>query len=115
MKLAFILFTIAFIIIVVGTVAKARKLDNLHKRIEHMRHRLDRALLQRAACALGIARSGVLDPASSLLLEEAALEALHAVDAPGRHGERSLVESNLSQVIKATAAYPGRLGVGLHA
>ena len=82
---------------------QARKLDSLHKRIDQMQHNLDRALLQRAACALGIARAGILDPASSILLEEAALEALHASRVGRGSSQRAVVESNLSQVITATA------------
>ena len=45
----------------------ASRLDRLHHRVETTWGNLDAALHQRSGIALEIARSGVLDPASSVL------------------------------------------------
>ena len=50
----------------------ATRLDRLHHRVETTWANLDAALQQRAGIALEIARSGVLDPASSVILSTAA-------------------------------------------
>lgn len=72
----------------------ATRLDRLHHRVETTWGNLDAALQQRAGIALEIARAGVLDPASSVILSNAAHAALTA---PANN--RSDAEADLSEVI----------------
>lgn len=53
----------------------ATRVDRLHARVEGARAALDAQLVRRASVALEVATSGRLDPASSVLLAEAAAEA----------------------------------------
>jgi hypothetical protein len=53
----------------------ASRLDRLHARVEGARDALDAQLVRRASVALELATSQRLDPASSVLLAEAAHEA----------------------------------------
>lgn len=77
----------------------AGRLDRLNKRVETSQHSLETQLLRRASLATELAASGVLDPAASAVLADAA----HAVRvAPqDRSGERALAESNLTAVLAA--------------
>jgi hypothetical protein len=50
---------------------RASRLDRLHNRVEAARTALDLALLRRSAAASELASSGLLDPATSLLLADA--------------------------------------------
>ncbi|MEJ5888218.1 hypothetical protein WDZ16_07070 [Pseudokineococcus marinus] len=54
----------------------ARRLDRLHRRADGARAALVEQLVRRAAAADRLARSGLLDPASSVLLAVAAADAL---------------------------------------
>lgn len=72
----------------------ATRLDRLHHRVETTWANLDAALQQRAGIALEIARSGVLDPASSVILSTAAHSALVALPE-----SRSDAEEDLSEII----------------
>ena len=74
----------------------ATRLDRLHARVEGARSALDAQLVRRASIALEIATSGLLDPASAVLLAGAAHEARE------REGEtRELAESDLTQALQA--------------
>ena len=73
----------------------AGRLDRLHIRVDRARAALDEQLLLRAAVVSEVATSGVLDPATSLLLAEAAHEARTA--APWR---RSQAQSDLTDVLR---------------
>ena len=76
----------------------AARLDRLHGRVEGTLAVLDAALVRRAEAALELANSGVLDPASALLLADASAQSLsEAVDAPGG---REMVESELTEAIR---------------
>ncbi len=85
----------------------AARLDRLHARVEGALSALDAQLVRRAEATLELANSGVLDPASSLLLAEAASQSLEATN--GRAGEdllegqhfagRETVESELSEAL----------------
>lgn len=76
----------------------AARLDRLHGRVEGTLAVLDAALVRRAEAALELANSGVLDPASALLLADASAQSLsEAVDAPGG---REMVESVLTEAIR---------------
>jgi predicted RNase H-like HicB family nuclease len=72
----------------------ATRLDRLHHRVETTWANLDAALQQRAGIALEIARSGVIDPASSVILSTAAHSALVALPET-----RSDAEEDLSEII----------------
>ena len=72
----------------------ATRLDRLQHRVETTWANLDAALQQRAGIALEIARSGVIDPASSVILSTAAHSALIALPE-----NRSDAEEDLSEII----------------
>lgn len=58
----------------------AGRLDRLHRRIDVAEHSLDTQLLRRSSVAMEIATSGFLDPASAVLLADAAHMAAAAID-----------------------------------
>ena len=72
----------------------AGRLDRLHIRLATAHAALDRHLVDRAACTTALAVSGVLDPAASLLLLDAAQQ-LRAADS-----DRCTQESALSQTLR---------------
>jgi hypothetical protein len=80
---------------------RASRLDRLHARMDAARAALDAALVRRAAIALELAASRLLDPATSLLLATAAHEARTA-DSDGRE----FAESNLSRSLRAVVDQP---------
>lgn len=77
----------------------AARLDRLHARLEGARSALDAQLVRRASVALQIAAAGRLDPATSLLLADAAHQAREADpdDQPGREA----AESDLTRALDA--------------
>jgi hypothetical protein len=81
---------------------RASRLDRLHNRVEAARTALDLALVRRASAAYELASSGLLDPATSLLLADAVRRARQAEPA-----ERDLAESDLSRLLRATLGEPG--------
>ena len=80
---------------------RASRLDRLHNRAEAARTALDLALVRRAAAASELASSGLLDPATSLLLGDAVGRARQADPA-----ERDLAESDLTRALRATLGDP---------
>src|SRR5579862_6807300 len=80
---------------------RASRLDRLHNRVEAARTALDLALVRRAAAASELASSGLLDPATSLLLADAVRRARDAGPA-----ERDLKESDLTRALRATLGDP---------
>ncbi|MDL4777294.1 MULTISPECIES: hypothetical protein [Thermomonosporaceae] len=80
---------------------RATRLDRLHVRVETARAALDAALVRRAAAALELAASRLLDPATSLVLATAAHEARTA-DADNRE----FAESDLSRALRAVVDQP---------
>ena len=81
---------------------RATRLDRLHARADTARAALDAALVRRAAVALELAASRLLDPATSLVLATAAHEARTA-DADARE----FAESDLSRALRAVVEQPG--------
>lgn len=79
----------------------AGRLDRLHARIDAARAALDAQLLRRASVAQELATAGVLDPAASIVLYEAAHAARQAEDE-----QREVAESELSQALRAVFAEP---------
>lgn len=82
----------------------AGRLDRLHARIDAARASLDAQLVRRASVAQELATSGLLDPAASIVLYEAAHAALQAKDE-----QREVAESELSQALRAVFAEPDQL------
>jgi hypothetical protein len=80
---------------------RASRLDRLHNRVEAARTALDLALVRRASAASDLASSGLLDPATSLLLADAVRRARQA-----EPGERDLAESDLTRSLRATLGNP---------
>jgi hypothetical protein len=89
----------------------AARLDRLHAKVEGSMSALDAQLVRRAEATLELATGGVLDPATSLLLADAATESLerqthHPVTDDPLDGQnfagRENIESNLTEVLAAT-------------
>ena len=79
---------------------RAGRLDRLHARVEAARAALEAALLRRISVALELASSGLLDPATSLLLAGAAHDARTADET------RELRESDLTRALRAAFGQP---------
>ncbi|WP_405642012.1 hypothetical protein [Streptomyces sp. NBC_00019] len=77
----------------------AGRLDRLHARIDAARAALDAQLLRRASVTQELATSGVLDPAASIVLYEAAHAARQAEEE-----QREVAESELTQALRAVFA-----------
>jgi hypothetical protein len=80
---------------------RAGRLDRLHARTEAARAALEAALLRRNCVAAELASSGLLDPATSVLLAGA------AHDARAGDRQRELAESDLSRALRAAFGQPG--------
>lgn len=107
---------VAVVLVVWLALARANRIDLLHQKVTRMGATLDAQLLRRAGLAAELASSGLLDPASALLVADAAnacLDEAHEADLeaekdgssrqPGRATltpERGLVESELSRVLR---------------
>jgi hypothetical protein len=79
---------------------RAGRLDRLHARLEAARFALDAALVRRSSVALELASSGLLDPATSVLLAGAAHDARSAEDT------REMPESDLTRALRAVFSQP---------
>ena len=79
---------------------RAGRLDRLHARLEAARAALDAALVRRSSVALELASSGLLDPATSVLL------AGTAHDARSAQNSRELAESDLTRALRAAFGQP---------
>src|SRR3954468_19993495 len=99
----FDILLVAGILFVVGLYIswRASRLDRLHARVDTAKAALDAALVRRAAIALELAASRLLDPATSLVLATAAHEARTA-DAESRE----FAESDLSRALRAVVEQP---------
>ena len=78
----------------------AGRLDHLHRRIDTSTLALDAQLLRRSAVAIELASSQLLDPASGMLLADAAHRARLAADAGPE--DRALAESDLTSALLVT-------------
>ncbi len=81
---------------------RASRLDRLHNRVESASTALDLALVRRSSAAADLASSGMIDPATSLLLADAVRRARQADPS-----ERDLAESDLTRALRATLGEPG--------
>ncbi|MFC5803787.1 hypothetical protein [Streptomyces formicae] len=84
----------------------AGRLDRLHSRIDAARAALDAQLLRRASVTQELATSGMLDPAASIVLYEAAHAARQADEE-----HREVAESDLSQALRAVFGEPEQVQV----
>ncbi|TWD84906.1 hypothetical protein FB561_6102 [Kribbella amoyensis] len=100
MELSGILLAVGVVLLLLAAYATwtAGRLDRLHHRVATARARLDAELTRRSALVAELAGSGVLDPASSLLLLDAAHRARAADD-----DDREQCESVLTRAITATS------------
>lgn len=97
-----ILTDILIVVLVLGAItvylsSLAGRLDRLHRKIETAHAALDAQLLRRVAATQDLASSGLVDPASALVLSSAAQSAF-VVD-PDDDARRSLVESELTRTL----------------
>ena len=81
---------------------RAGRIDRLHARVEMARAALDVTLLRRSSVALELATSGLLDPATSLLLAGAVDGTRDSTIRP-----RDLAESDLTRALRAAFSQPG--------
>ena len=117
-----ILFYIAAAILAVVLMSvyvswRAGRLDRLHHRVDAARTALDLALVRRSSSAYELGASGLLDPATSLLLADAARrtkdgDGPEATDGPADGGpkdsalSRELAESDLTRALRAAFSQP---------
>ena len=80
---------------------RAGRIDRLHARVDMAQAALDATLLRRSSVALELATSGLLDPATSLLLASA-VHGTRGGDRP-----RDLAESDLTRALRAAFSQPG--------
>ena len=99
-----LIILIVFVVMISGVYIswRAGRLDRLHNRVETARTALDLAMVRRSSAAYELASSGLLDPATSLLLADAVRRAKDA-DAD----ERDLAESDLTRALRAAFGQPG--------
>jgi hypothetical protein len=97
------IFLIVVVLVLLGLYLSwtANRLDRLHTRIEAARATLDAQLVRRSSVASELAVSGLLDPATSLLLAEAAHDAREATPE-----NRELAESDLTRALRAAFSEP---------
>ncbi len=81
---------------------RAGRIDRLHARVDMARAALDATLLRRSSVALELAASGLLDPATSLLLASAVHGTRDDTTRP-----RDLAESDLTRALRAAFGQPG--------
>lgn len=82
----------------------AGRLDRLHRKIDTARLSLDAHLLRRSSVAIELSASGVLDPATSLVVADAAHRARMASD--DDDAARGIAESELTEALDAALEDP---------
>jgi hypothetical protein len=82
---------------------RAGRLDRLHARVDAAWTALDLALERRSSAAAELASSGLLDPATSLLIAEA----VQSVRSPTDSRPRDLAESEMTRALRAAFDQPG--------
>lgn len=100
-----VLAVLALVAVMLWSVAQ--RLDRLHRREIQTRATLETQLTHRAGAAMDLADSGLLDPASAVLISEAAwsagLRSARLIGEEDTRGaqHRGLLESELSQTLRA--------------
>src|SRR5215470_5093835 len=92
-----VLVVLAVVLWAVYLAWRAGRLDRLHNRVEAARTALDLAMVRRSSVAYELASSGLLDPATSLLL----------ADAVSRAKEADAAERDLARALRAAFSQPG--------
>jgi hypothetical protein len=102
-KVSWALLAIGVVLLLFGAYAgwTAGRLDRLHNRVDLARASLDTELARRSALVAELAGTGILDPASSLLLLDAAHRARTA-SLQDSTEQREQAESALTRAIHAT-------------
>ncbi|ACQ80239.1 conserved hypothetical protein [Beutenbergia cavernae DSM 12333] len=98
------------LVLVWVAIGAANRLDRLHQKVARTGATLDAQLLRRAAAAAELAATGRLDPASSLVVAEAAARALEvgqSDDDDPLTPERGLAESELSRALRQALGVTG--------
>jgi hypothetical protein len=105
LQVVLILAAVLLAVLVIRSVFVAKRLDRLHRKVFASRTTLNLQLAHRGAVAAELAKPGLLDPASSILVGEAAWQALSA----GGHGQRELEESlpDLAALLELPTQSPG--------
>jgi hypothetical protein len=102
-EVSWVLLVVGVMLLLFGAYASwtAGRLDRLHTRVDFARASLEKELAQRSALVAELAGAGVLDPASSLLL----LDAAHRARAASLDGmeAREQAESALTRAVGATS------------
>lgn len=94
-----ILIVVVIVVFAVYLSATAGRLDRLHHRVDTAYASLDLQLVRRSVAAYEIAESGLIDPAASIVLSDAAMKAQEDRNPPLARGQ---LESNLTKAIAAT-------------
>lgn len=87
---------LALVVLALGALVvswSASRLDHLHTRLERMDATLDAELLRRSGATLELATSGALDPATALVLADAAHHARRVPRAQREEAESALTEA----------------------
>ncbi|HEX5017852.1 MAG TPA: hypothetical protein VFX15_09745 [Actinomycetes bacterium] len=95
MELVLVIVALLLVILALYLRGLAGRLDRLHLRVDVCGAALDARLERRSSLAQEIAIAGLLDPASSVLLLNAATTARHAGE------QRDVAESDLSAALRA--------------
>jgi hypothetical protein len=103
------IFWLFVILLVLGFIvwrlsALAGRIDRLHHRIDLAHGSLDAQLLRRARAAEAVATSGLIDPASAIVLARAASNSRNAD--PADQVERGVIESEMSRDLREVFADP---------
>jgi len=93
---------LALLIVIWAVTGLASRLDRLHHRIAAAERALDAQLVRRASACLELVRLGVLDPAATLVIAEAAASVLEVEGL--NNSEREMGESELTQALRAGLA-----------
>ncbi|GAA1565825.1 MULTISPECIES: hypothetical protein [Kribbella] len=117
MEISWVLLAVGAVLLLFGAYTSwtAGRLDRLHQRVELARAALETELARRAALVAELAGSEILDPASALLLVDAAHRARAAALASVEVHEQA--ESALTRAIHATGTdvepWAGELGLAM--
>lgn len=97
------MFIVVAVVAIIGIYLSwtAGRLDRLHARVDGSRASLEAQLFRRSGVAIEVATSGLLDPATAILVADAANRARSAPD-----DEREVAESDLSKALSAVFAEP---------
>jgi hypothetical protein len=122
-EVSWALIAIGVLLLLFGAYASwtAGRLDRLHQRVEIARASLETELSRRSALVAELAGADIVDPASALLLLDAAHHArtasLGPLDSPEAVEQREQAESALTRAINATGTeiepWAGELGLAM--